>query len=132
MTPRPQPGSSPESEPFWSATRERRLVLQWCVACDEPVQYPRAFCPGCGGFELTWRAAAGTGVVHAVTVEHRPEQMGVDEPFAVALVDLDEGARLMSNVVGCPPGDVAAGLRVQVTWEALEDGRHLPLFEPAP
>ena len=130
MSAGPTPGTSPESGPFWDATRERRLVLQWCVDCDAPVQFPRAFCPRCGGGALQWRPASGLGTVHAVTVEHRPEQMGADAPFAVALVDLDEGARLMTNVVGCAPGDVAIGLRVTVTWEALDDGRHLPLFAP--
>jgi uncharacterized OB-fold protein len=51
-------------------------------------------------------------------------------PYAVALIDLDEGVRMLSNVVGCPPDEVVVGMAVQVTWEALDDGRHLPLFEP--
>jgi uncharacterized OB-fold protein len=69
--------------------------------------------------------------VYAVTVEHRPEAMGSEQPYAVALVDLDEGHRFMTNIVGCGPDDVRIGMPVQVTWEALEDGRCLPLFEPA-
>ena len=68
-----------------------------------------------------------------LTVEHRPELSSVatEEPLAVALVELEEGVRMMSNVVGCPAADVAVGLPVAVTWEPLSDGRHLPLFEPA-
>jgi hypothetical protein len=69
--------------------------------------------------------------VHAVTVEHRPAVTGEELPYAIALVDLDEGARFMTNVVGCNPADVEIGMTVRVTWEALEDGRNLPLFEPA-
>lgn len=130
MSARRAPASSPESEPFWEATRERRLVLQWCTICDEPVQFPRSFCPGCQRSSLEWRDAAGTGTVYAVTVEHKPEAMAVEEPYAIALVDLDEGARFMTNVIGCEPDDIRIGMAVRVTWEALEDGRNLPLFEP--
>jgi len=128
---RPAPATSPESEPFWEATRECRLVLQWCAVCNEPVQFPRSFCPRCRQSSLEWREASGTGSVHAVTVEHKPESMGVERPYAIALVDLHEGARFMTNVVGCEPEEVRIGMAVRVTWEALEDGRHLPLFEPA-
>lgn len=131
MSSRQQPTASPESEPFWQATREQRLTLQWCTGCDEPVQFPRSFCPRCRGSSLAWRDAAGTGTVYAVTVEQKPEAMGEEHPYVVALVDLTEGVRFMTNIVGCAPGDVEIGMAVRVSWEALEDGRHLPLFEPS-
>jgi hypothetical protein len=105
-------------------------MLQWCTSCDQPVQFPRSFCPSCGRSPLEWRDAAGTATVHAVTVEHKPAAMGEEQPYVVALVDLSEGARFMTNIVGCAPDDVRIGMEVRVTWEALEDGRHLPLFEP--
>lgn len=130
MSPRPDPVASPEAAPFWEATREGRLVLQWCTRCERPVHFPRAFCPVCAGSALEWREASGLGEVHAVVVEHRPEAMGATEPYAVALVDLAEGARLMTNVVGCPPGEVRIGMAVKVCFEPLADGRQLPLFEP--
>ncbi|HLI44352.1 MAG TPA: OB-fold domain-containing protein [Acidimicrobiales bacterium] len=120
--------ASPESAPFWEATRERRLVLQWCRECDRPVQYPRAVCPRCMGSALEWREASGAGRIYAATVEHRPETMGASEPYAVVLVDLAEGARLMGNLAG-DPAAARVGASVRVTWEPLEDGRHLPLFE---
>ncbi len=131
-SPRPQPTSSPESEPFWAATRERRLVLQWCTSCGLAVQYPRSFCPHCSAprSSLEWREASGRATVYAVTVEHRPDRMGTDAPFAVALVELEENVRLMTNVVGCEPEDVRIGMAVRVVWEELDDGRNLPLFEP--
>jgi hypothetical protein len=71
--------------------------------------------------------------VYAVTVEHRPQDPRLRDraPYAVALVDLKEGVRVMTNVVGCDPNVVAAGMAVSVTWEELSDGRNLPLFEPA-
>jgi hypothetical protein len=123
--------ASPESGPFWEATRERRLVLQWCTACEEPIQYPRSFCPRCqaSGSSLEWRDASGLGVVYAIVVEHKPEAMGEESPYAVALVDLEEGVRLMTNIVGPDALSATISTGVRVTWEPLEDGRHLPLFE---
>jgi uncharacterized protein len=130
---RVEPPSTEISAPFWEATREQRLVLQWCVDCDRYIFFPRDRCPGCLGSALTWRPASGRGTVYAVTVEQRPEISSVTthEPFAVALIELEEGVRMMSNVVGCLPADVTVGLAVAVTWEPLSDGRNLPIFEPA-
>jgi hypothetical protein len=128
-----EPPSSPLTAPFWEATRERRLLLQWCAACDAVVFYPRDACPTCLGDELEWRPAAGTGTVYAVSVQHRagPGRDDADGPYAVALVDLPEGARLMTNVVGVDPNSVTVGQAVRVHWHPLPDGRHLPFFEPA-
>jgi uncharacterized protein len=127
-----EPPVSDSSAPFWDATRERRLVIQWCTACNAPVWFPREFCPGCSGDALEWRPASGRGEVYAYTVEHRPSMPTPfgDEPYVVALVELVEGPRLMTNIVGCPADTVAVGMAVQVTWEGLSDGRNLPLFEP--
>jgi hypothetical protein len=127
-----EPSSTPLTEPFWDATRDHRLLVQWCLTCDQVVFYPRDVCPACLGGELEWRDAAGTATVAAVSVQHRagPGRDDVDGPYAVALVDLPEGARLMTNIVGCDPDDVAVGQAVQVHWHPLSDGRNLPLFEP--
>lgn len=122
-----EPPTSEVSEPFWDATREQRLVLQWCTSCEAPIFYPREACPRCLGFDLEWRPASGRGSVYAVSVQ---PGRGDAESYAVALVELEEGVRLMTNIVGCPPDEVAVGTAVQVTWEALSDGRNLPLFEP--
>jgi hypothetical protein len=112
------------------------LVLQWCTACERALFYPRSFCPHCGagGSGLEWRAASGSGTVYAAVVESRPEAAGAafsgGEPYCVALVDLDEGVRMMTNIVGCPPAEVHSGMAVEVTWEPLADGRQLALFRP--
>ncbi len=128
-----EPPVTETSQPFWDATREQRLLLQWCTTCDEPVWFPREVCPGCRGDTLEWRPASGRGEVYACTVEHRPTMPTPfgDAPYVVAIVELAEGPRLLTNVVGCPPDSVSVGMRVQVTWEELSDGRNLPLFEPA-
>ena len=73
-----EPPAGPESGPFWDATRERRLLVQWCTACDRGLFYPRSFCPHCAasGSALTWRDASGRATVYAAVVEHRPEAAG--------------------------------------------------------
>ena len=128
--PRFEPPISEVAEPFWDATREGRLLLQWCAACARPVWYPREVCPQCLGSTLEWRESPGRGVVYACTVEHKAQTRALAAPYVVALVELDEGVRLLSNVVGSPPERVAVGDRVRITWEPLPDGRRLPLFEP--
>ena len=134
LQPRVVPEPTEVSQPFWDATRERRLVIQRCEPCDSFFWYPRAFCPRCLRDTPAWSEVAGTGTVYAVSVHHRAPSPELRDrtPYAVTLVDLDEGVRLMSNVVGCPPEAVHVGQRVRATWEPLEDGRHLLLFEPDP
>lgn len=120
------------SQPFWDGTRERRLLLQRCPQCHRSVWYPRAVCPTCLGDALEWSEASGRGTVYAISVHHRAPAAELADfvPYVVALVDLDEGVRLMTNVVGVEPAGVHVGQRVQATWEPLADGRHLLLFTP--
>jgi hypothetical protein len=135
-----EPPVGPDGGPFWEATREGTLLVQWCTACDRGIFYPRSFCPFCGGTVsgegsgVEWRTASGRASVYAVTVEHNPAATGATfsggEPYTVALVELEEGVRMMTNVIGCPPEDVHIGMTVHVTWEPLSDGRRLPLFAP--
>jgi hypothetical protein len=132
-----EPPVGVEGTAFWEATRDSRLLVQWCTSCDRGVFYPRVFCPHCaaGSDALEWRTASGRATVHAAVVEHKPQAAGVNfsggQPYCVALVDLEEGVRMLTNVVGCPPDEVRCGMPVTVTWEPLSDGRRLPLFEPA-
>jgi uncharacterized OB-fold protein len=97
------------------------------------VWYPRTACTTCMAEALRWTEVSGAGRVYAVSVHYRPGVAEMKErvPYAVALVELDEGMRLLTNIVGCDPESVTVGQRVTVTWEALSDGRHLPVFTPA-
>ena len=133
MTARIEPPVGAASEPFWDATRDRRFVLPWSTAGERPLWFPREVDPEAPGAAIEWREASGEGTVYAASVHHRPGPgRDPDEgPYVVALIDLAEGVRMMSNVVGCPPDDVEVGMPVRLTWEPLSDGRHLPLFTPA-
>ena len=121
------------TEPFWDATREQRLLLPWCRTCGQAFWFPRETCPRDLSPDLEWREAEGGGTVYAASVMPKPGNpaMAGREPYVVALVELDEGVRLMSNVVTADPSAVAVGDRVALTWEPLSDGRNLYLFQPA-
>lgn len=124
----PVPEPSAASEPFWAATRARELHMQRCAACARLVWYPRFACSHCGHDQLDWERLSGQGVVYAVSVHHRPALPALADkvPYAVVLVDLDEGARIMSTMFGQPP---RVGEPVTVAWAPLPDGRNLPTFE---
>jgi uncharacterized OB-fold protein len=128
---RPKPTDA--TGPYWAATRDRRLVLQWCPSCAAYVHHPREVCPRCLGRVLEWRESAGAGTVHAMSVHHRPfEAMSAEDcPYVVAFVDLDEGVRFLANLVDAPPDSHAVGDRVALTWVPVADGYHLPAFRPA-
>ena len=116
------PEPSELSRAFWDGTRRGELVLQWCPACARPIHYPRALCPCCASTELEYRPVSGGATVYAQAV-HRPRG---GEPYFVALVDLDEGARLLTRLTA----PVATGARARLTWLPLPDGRALPAFGP--
>ncbi len=130
--PRFEPQPTALTKAFWEATRDRRYLLQWCRSCDAPVYYPREACPTCLGDQLDWRETAGRGEVYTYNVMHKPGSplMADKVPYVVALVDLEEGARVITNVVGCEPADVEVGMAVELDWEPLSDGRHLAVFRP--
>ena len=128
---RPLPIPDAETEPFWAATREHRLVVQRCLACQRLRHYPRALCPECGSDSFDWHECRGTGQVYTFSIVHRaPSPAFADDvPYVVGVVQLDEGPRLFSRIVGMPPEAVAIGQRVRVRWDDHQD-LALPLFEP--
>ncbi len=122
----PPPPVDADTAGWWDATRERRLVVQECLACGALQHPPRPLCLTCGGVELGWREVGGGAQVDAWTVVHRSAGPGFDPPYVLARVRLDEGPLLLSRLDG-PPGH-RCGERVRLTWSALPDGRHLPVF----
>ena len=130
VKPRPAPRYDPESAPYWSATLEGRLVVQWCPACGHHQLYARVHCLECRS-PVEWVEASGLGTVYSYTVIRQNFSRAFRDmlPYVVALVDLDEGPRLMTNVVDCDPADVWIGAPVRVRFEPVSDEAALPLFE---
>lgn len=119
-----------ESQQFFDAARENRLLIQRCTACGEHQFYPRKICVHCGDPGVDWVEASGRGTVHTFTVVHRGIPGWVEEgPYVAAIVDLEEGVRMTSNIVDCAPADVTVGLGVEVTF--VDEGKYvLPRFRP--
>lgn len=123
------PSTNLDSEPFWAATADGRLTLQRCSACDTVVWWPRSLCPECSSFDLEWFEATGNGTVYSYTVVHRaPGSWGRSAPYVLAYVELDEGPRLMTNIVDCEPDAVAVDAAVRVVWHDTGEGNALPRF----
>lgn len=129
---RPQPRPTDHSAAFWAATAEQRLLIQRCDQCDEAIFYPRINCPGCGSTDLRNEEASGRGSVFTFTIARRPTHRAFAEagPYVIAVVQLDEGPHLTTNIVGCEPDDVSIGMAVEVTFADEVDGVALPLFQP--
>ncbi len=126
----------PDTEPFWEATKRHELTYQVCNSSGEVVFYPRRYCLECGGDDLSWRTSKGEGTVYtySVVMQSRHPAFADIGPYAVAYVDLDEGFRIMTNIVGIdnPVTDITCGMRVKVRWEDQGEGEvSLPMFEPA-
>jgi uncharacterized protein len=117
--------------PWWEATREKRLLVQRCLACGGHQHPPRSICARCGHDDPGWVAASGVGTVDAWTTVHRAARPGIATPYVVARVRLAEGPVLLTNLVGEPPGGWRCDSPVNVGWHGLADGRHLPIFRPA-
>jgi uncharacterized protein len=127
----PVPPVTPDAAPYWQGARERKLLLQRCGACGTVRFYPRALCPSCWSDGADWIEASGRGRVHSYTVIHRPPApaFAARVPYVVALVDLEEGPRMMTNVVGEGAHDVRIDDPVRVTFEERAGGFVLPQFE---
>jgi uncharacterized protein len=131
---RPAPAVSAAARPYWDASAKHRFIIQRCSKCAHFQFPPRAVCELCWSDDnLEWRTAVGTGTVHSFTVVHRPPVPAFSDrvPYVLALVQLDEGPRLMSNIVKCDPDDVAIGQRVTVSFDDIRPGVSLPVFMPA-
>ena len=131
--PRPAPVPDPDTEAYFAAALEGRLVVQRCTSCGNVQLYARDRCLRCRG-PVEWVDASGRGRVYSFTVIRQNYQRPFRDqlPYVVALVDLDEGPRVMTNVVGCDPDDVYIGMAVQARFEPVSEVAGIALFEPVP
>ena len=130
----PLPVPTPETRPFWEAARRHELCVQRCRACGNHFFYPRAACPHCLADDLEWRRVSGRGTLHTFTVVHRGQRgFPLPAPYVIAIVELAEGPRLMTNLIGIEPdpAKIRIGLPVEVVFEDVSAEIALPRFRPA-
>ena len=126
------PRPTPETQHYWDGTRAGELRLQRCGACSKVYFPPRPFCPGCASRDVQVFSASGRATLHSYVISHRP-MPGFEAPYSIAVVELEEGPRLMTNIVETPqtPEALQLDMPVEVVFEAVSDGITLPLFKPA-
>ncbi|MDO9401640.1 MAG: Zn-ribbon domain-containing OB-fold protein [Polaromonas sp.] len=127
---RPLPQPTASTQAFWDATRQDRLLIQQCKACSTLQFYPRPFCRACLSEDTGWMESAGLGVIYTFTINHRAanEHMKPHVPYAVAVVTLDEGVKLMGAMAPGRLADIRIGARVKVVFEKVSDALSLPRF----
>lgn len=122
----PAPKVLPETQAYWTAADQGRLLVKRCNSCGQVHHYPRDICPHCLSVDTVWQDAAGTGIVYSFST------MGQgDAAYTLAFVTLDEGVTLMTNLVDCDPAQVCIGDRVKVVFQPSQGGHAVPMFTPA-
>lgn len=123
---------TPETQHYWDGAREGKLLLQRCPACEKPWFPPRPGCPTCGSRDIEVFEASGSATLYSYVISHVAPP-GVEAPFVVAIVELEEGPRMVTNVVGVEPDprNLPLDLPLTVTFRDLEGDLKLPVFEPA-
>jgi uncharacterized OB-fold protein/acyl dehydratase len=127
----PAPAVGPDTRFFWDGVREGELRVQKCGACGLLRHPPGPMCPHCHALERGHVVAGGRGELHSYVVHHHPPVPGRAAPYVVGLVELDEGVRMVGNVIGCAPGDVRIGMPVRLVFERVGDELTLPQWTPA-
>ena len=125
-----RPSISPDTEFFWNGLRDRQLLIQRCMSCGIVRHPPRPMCPHCNSLEWDTVIASGRGTVHSFVMPQHPQFPFMDYPYIVALVDLEEGVRLVSNLIGIAPEDAQIDMPVEVCFTEFDDGFVLHQFRP--
>lgn len=130
---KPTPALDPDSTKFWESCRAHQLQVQQCSNCNRKRFPAKAHCANCQSTDHDWVEASNTGHVYSWIVVRHPipkSVFGDDVPYAVALIDLEPGVRMVSRIVDCDPDDVAANMQVQVKFDDVTDELTLPNFKP--
>ena len=132
--PLPQP-ITPEAQPYWDGLNEQKLMLPKCDACGKPFFYPRIACPHCHSRQISWIQASGKGKLYAFEIAYRAlnPRFKVEPPYVLAMIELEEGPRMMSNLINIKPDPavIKCDMPVEVVFEKLTDTVTIPLFQPA-
>lgn len=132
--PTPTPAVTPETAPFWRAAAGGEFLLPRCPRCARFIWYPREFCPHCGAGEIAWQPVSGRGRIYSVTVVRRaPHPAYADAvPYCVAVVELDEDVRLLTNIVSSDLDALTIGQPVEAIYDPVDDERAIVRFRPVP
>ena len=132
--PLPQP-MTPEAKPYWDGLKDGKLMIPKCGDCGHTFFYPRILCPRCSSRAITWIQASGKGKLHAFGIAHQlfNRAFKVPAPFVLAMIELEEGPRMLSNLVNVEPDPkvVKCDMPVELVFNKLTDDVTLPLFQPA-
>lgn len=126
------PEPTPETRKYWDGLASGSLRIQQCIPMKHSYFYPRTSCPVCGTEDVEWVTASGRARLHSYVISHRPAP-GFSPPYVIAVVELEEGPRMMTNIVGVPPlaGQLDLDMELVVEFEARSDEITVPLFRPA-
>jgi uncharacterized protein len=126
----PRARPSPMTAPFWSGCAAGELRYQRCTACGQANFPPTVTCRHCHQRTVAWAISTGRGSIYSWTVVWRPVQPSFTVPYAVAIVDVDDGFRMISNIVDCDAEKITSGMRVEVIFHAPNDEFVIPYFRP--
>ena len=129
--PTPAPVVTPETAPFWEATAQGKLLLRQCKDCGSVNWYPRTICPECSSLNTEWIESSGRGEVYSFTNNTRGDGPYAGANYVLAYVQLEEGPRIMTNIVDCDPADISVGSKVSVVFHDTGEGNALYRFRLA-
>jgi hypothetical protein len=127
----PLPRAWSLTQPHWEGCKRSELLVQRCEECGRHVFIPQYACTACLSERLEWVPSSGRGTVYSFTTVYRPQQPAFETPYVCAIVELDEGWHMLTNLVGLELEDVRIGMRVEVAFHAVSDEVTLPYFRPA-
>jgi uncharacterized OB-fold protein/acyl dehydratase len=128
--PRPRPAITQDSAFWFDGTKQGKLLIQRCASCGRLRHPPGPVCPQCTSYEWDTVEASGRGTIYSFVVNHYPQVPAFDYPLPVGLIELEEGTRLVADIVGIDPADIEIGTPVQVEFVAVDDELTLPMFRP--
>jgi hypothetical protein len=122
-----------DSRPFWDAAKEGRFLVARCGSCGRAHHYPRPFCPFCHSDQVTWEQASGRATLYTHSTVYMNDLAPFRDrlPYVAALVELEEGPRIMTTIVDCPTEDLRIGMPLQVAFRELDDDITAPVFRSA-
>ena len=126
------PRPTPDTKTYWEGCRQHQLLIQRCSECNKYQFYPRIICTACLSNNIEWVKAKGCGEILSYTIVRKAisEAYAADVPYVIALIKLEEGPKMMSNIVNCQPDKVMIGMLVEVVFDDWSEELSIPMFQP--